>query len=287
MYPQDTCNEAQFSTPSKTKKPRVATANKASPEKRLRRFRPHPPQSFHDIYHRATTQRFYVLSRTRRGTPDLPEEVVELTGSTGNVYTVVVAPRPTCDCPHARKGHQCKHVVYVLAKVLRARYQLVYQLALLSEELREIFAGAPPAAAAGKGGEGGEGSADGDGQGGEGGGNRKPVDGDCPICFCELKGEPIVWCRAACGQNIHKGCFETWAVTKRRQGWKAEVTCPYCRSVWEGDEDMVRTIEKKGERNEEGYFNVASQLGISTVRDYSTYSPWWSGHSSSYRRRYY
>jgi hypothetical protein len=25
----------------------------------------------------------------------------------------------------------------------------------------------------------------------------------------------LVWCRAACGQNVHKGCFETWAATKK------------------------------------------------------------------------
>jgi hypothetical protein len=155
--------------------------------------------------------------------------------------------------------------VYVLARVLRAKYEHVYQLALLSGELREVFEGAPPVA--GDDGDGGAGPA------GGGGGKRKAVDGDCPICFCEMDegegGEPVVWCRAACGQNVHKGCFETWAATKRRQagaGGNAEVTCPYCRSVWEGDEDMIKTIRKDGKRNKEGYVNVAFQLGISTDR---------------------
>lgn len=228
------------------------------------RFRPCPPRSFDEIYRRATTQRFYVLTRTRCGTPECPEEVVELTGSTGNIYTVVVARQPTCDCPHALAGNQCKHVLYVLSRVLRAPFEYVYQLALLSSELREIFANAPPPPPA-SGEEEGGGSGDGDGR-------RKPVEGDCPICFCEMEaegGEPVVWCRAACGQNIHKGCFETWAATKRRQaagGGKAEVTCPYCRSVWEGDGDMIKKIERNGVRNAEGYVNVASQLGISTER---------------------
>jgi hypothetical protein len=183
-----------------------------------------------------------------------------MTGSTGNIYTVVITRQPRCDCPHAREGNQCKHVLYVLSRVLHAKWEYVYQLALLSEELREIFRDAPPPAS------------DGDGGGG-GDGRRKPVEGDCPICFCEMEasgGEPVVWCRAACGQNIHKACFETWAATKRRQGAgggaNGEVTCPYCRSVWEGDEDMIRTIEKKGKRNAEGYVNVASQLGISRQR---------------------
>lgn len=277
-----TWNDTDPATPPK--KSRGGTRG-APTEKRLRKFRPCPPRSFDEIYRRATTQRFYVLTRTRCGTPECPEEVVELTGSTGNIYTVVVARQPTCDCPHALAGNQCKHVLYVLSRVLRAPFEYVYQLALLSSELREIFANAPPPPPA-SGEEEGGGSGDGDGR-------RKPVEGDCPICFCEMEaegGEAVVWCRAACGQNIHKGCFETWAATKRRQaagGGKAEVTCPYCRSVWEGDEDVIKKIERNGVRNAEGYVNVASQLGISTERDYSTYSRWWSGHPSSYRRGYY
>lgn len=287
-------HDGDTQSPPIPKKARKAMPTTAPKEKRLRRhathphiptavlitnnpplrtrFRPEPPKSFHELYHRATTQRFYVLSRARGGTPDCPEETVELTGSTGNIYTVLVAPQPRCDCPYAARdggGHQCKHVVYVLAKVLRARFEYVYQLALLSAELREIFAGAPPVLASGDGGDGGDG-----GDAGNGGGRRKPVEGDCPICFCEMEAkgtgaESVVWCRAACGQNVHKGCFETWAATKRRQpggGGNGEVTCPYCRSVWEGDAEMVKTIERSGKPNAEGYVNVASQLGISTQR---------------------
>ncbi|AEO54530.1 hypothetical protein MYCTH_2297186 [Thermothelomyces thermophilus ATCC 42464] len=253
------------------------------------RYRPQPPKSFHDLYLRATTQRFYVLSRVRRGKrrplatsssgPDGGaaeeeqeeeeelSETVELTGSTGNIYTVTISRQPTCDCPHARKGNQCKHVVYVLARVLRAKFDYVYQLALLGSEVREILDGAPPPS--------GEGGPDSDGRE-EGKGKRKPVEGDCPICFCEMGesegAEPVVWCRAACGQNVHKACFETWAATKRRQASSGgdEVTCPYCRSAWEGDEDMLKTIRRDGKRNADGYINVASQLGISTQRGESS-----------------
>lgn len=60
-----------------------------------------------------------------------------------------------------------------------------------------------------------------------------------------------------------------WASTKRQAvqfGARAEVTCPYCRSVWEGDDDMVKKIKKTGKPNLEGYVNVADQLGISTIR---------------------
>ncbi|KAK3363225.1 hypothetical protein B0T25DRAFT_32983 [Lasiosphaeria hispida] len=231
----------------------------------LSRFRSQPPKAFAEIYSRATTQRFYVLSRTRGGTSDCPSEEVEMTGSTGNIYTVTIDREPTCSCPMGAQRQHCKHIVYVMARVLRAKFEHVYQLALLSDELREIFARAPPIQ-------------DKDAEIGGGHGKRKEVDGDCPICFEEMKaggGEALVWCRAACGQNVHKACFEMWAKTKR-QG-QATVTCPYCRSLWEEDNDMVKKIEK-GNTNVEGYVNVADRLGISTRRDYSTYSTWWPGH---------
>ncbi|KAK1750304.1 SWIM zinc finger protein [Echria macrotheca] len=278
----DSSSKQQTVEPSKspTKKPKTQATEGVTTEKRLRRFRPKPPQSFAEVFDRATTQRFYVLSRKRGGTPDVPEETVEVTGSTGNIYTVVIARQPCCNCPQGAAGNQCKHILYVLSRVLRAKHEYVYQLALLSSELQEIFAGAPPIED-----EGTEAAGGGDKR-------RKPLEGDCPICFCEMEpeGEAIVWCKAACGQNIHKGCFEMWAATKRQQGgWgeRVEVTCPYCRSVWEGDDDMVKKIKNTGERNEEGYVNIAEQLGISTERDLSIYSRWWSGHPEAYRRRRY
>ena len=139
----------------------------------------------------------------------------------------------------------------VMKKVLNAPFALAYQLALLSSELRDIFAAAPPIVTPG-----GSGSQDSD--------KRKPVEGDCPICFSELgdEKESVVWCRAACGQNIHQECFETWAKTKT----SGDVTCPMCRSVWEGDPSMVKRVEKSRGSTSEGYINVAAQLGISQRR---------------------
>ncbi|KAK3336336.1 SWIM zinc finger protein [Cercophora scortea] len=256
--------------PTTSKKEKKIKTEKSAPsEKRLRRFRPHPPQPFADIYDRATSQRFYVLSRTPGGTADCPEETVELTGSTGNIYTVEIAQRPTCDCPHSLKGNQCKHVVYVLARVLRAKFGYTYQLALLSTELQDIFARAPAAPAAPAAADDADSKSN----------NRKPVDGDCPICLSEMEpegggGEAVVWCRAACGQNIHKHCFEMWATTKRQQGAEAKVTCPSCRSLWEGDQDMVKEINKAQGRISEGYVNVADQVGVSPHREFSYYSRW-------------
>ena len=159
----------------------------------LLRFRPKAPSSFQAVYERATTQRFFLLSRTRCGTPDCPEEQFELTGSTGNIYRVHIQKQPTCDCPHGRASNQCKHIVWCLKSILRAPDAHVYQLALLSSELCDIFAKAPA-------------PADESGTSPDKDKNRKPIDGDCPICFEEMRAgdaeEPLVWCKAACGQNI-------------------------------------------------------------------------------------
>lgn len=231
-------------------------------EKRLRRWRAHAPSAYRDVRERALTQRMFVLDRQRaESDPESPSETISLAGTTGNIYTITVDKVPTCDCPHARKGNQCKHIVYVLSRVLRAPAELEYQLAFLSSELKDIFARAPPLPSE---------TARND----EKDGNRKPVEGECPICcndFDPKSSESIVYCKAACGNNIHKDCFGQWAATKTGQ----TITCPFCRSPWQGDEDQLKLIARSGSRNADGYVNVASQLGLSGRRDYSTYNSCW------------
>lgn len=100
---------------SGSRKRKASNAAEGSPstEKRLRVYRAAAPKAFHDIFERALSQRFYVIGRSRGGTAVCPEETFEVTGSTGNIYTVIVKQQPTCNCPHARKGNQCKHVIFV------------------------------------------------------------------------------------------------------------------------------------------------------------------------------
>ncbi|KJZ76170.1 hypothetical protein HIM_04626 [Hirsutella minnesotensis 3608] len=109
-----------------------------------------------------------------------------------------------------------------------------------------------------------------------GGGKRKPIEGDCPICFCELEAASpgsAVWCRAACGQNLHRECFDMWARTK-----KGQVTCPFCRSAWAEDPAMPSRVRMDRAAVSEGYANVADQLGMSGIRDTSSYSLWYGYH---------
>ncbi|RYP07330.1 hypothetical protein DL764_002582 [Monosporascus ibericus] len=239
-------------------KKRVAkTARDQAEEKRLRRFRPKPTKDFQVVYDRATSQRFYVLGRSRAGTDDQsPEELIEMTGSTGNIYYVHISQLPTCTCPHATKGNQCKHMIYVMARVLRARFDLVYQLALLPSELREIFSHAPPIEISDKH----------NAKERQEEKNRKAIDGDCPICFTPFEDrDDTVYCRAQCGQNMHTECFEMWAATKRASA-RDRVTCPMCRAPWQGDDDVVKKLHNRGVIGDEGYVNVAGQLGISRMR---------------------
>ncbi|KAL9592237.1 MAG: hypothetical protein Q9179_006917 [Wetmoreana sp. 5 TL-2023] len=243
----------------KNKKLKVAGTDD---EKRLRGFRSRAPQSYQLKLERALSQRMFVVGRTRGGTEEVPEELVEMAGTTGNIYSITIGLEPKCTCPDNKKGNQCKHIVYVLHNVLKAPEHLQYQLAFLSSELRDILSQAPLPTVSAKDASSEEPS------------NRKPIEGDCPICYTEFdaENEDIVWCKAACGNNIHKQCFEQWA---RSQTRKADVRCVYCRTSWQQDEVSMENIKKGGEVNEEGYVNVGGQLGLSPIRDTSTYhQPW-------------
>ncbi len=163
-----------------------------------------------------------------------------MAGTTGNIYSITINQVPSCTCPDNQKGNQCKHIVYVsptppsnppsnpptspqltpplhpqvLHNVLKAPPHLQYQLALLAPELRSIFASAPTPTSSTSA------SASPDTPS-----NRKEISGDCPICFTEFEpeSEEIVWCKAACGNNIHRTCFEQWA---KSQAGK-EIRCVY------------------------------------------------------------
>ncbi|KAJ9601883.1 hypothetical protein H2200_013632 [Cladophialophora chaetospira] len=248
-----------LATPTKSK----GTRPKKSPshgheEKRLRRVRTKPPASFLTKLERAQTQRMIVLGRKRRDVAGAPAEDIDVVGSTGNIYTVTVSHVPSCTCPDSVKGNECKHKVYALHTVLKAPSHLQYQLALLTSELEEIFASAPPLptdlAEDSK-------------------GNRKPTDGECPICYMDLDEEhnKLVWCKAQCGHNLHKSCFDQWA--KSQSG--TQVRCVYCRTPWETEISDIEAVKKSGEQSEDGYVNVAEQFGISRARDYTGYyQPW-------------
>jgi hypothetical protein len=98
------------------KSPRKKRSKGEEPdEKRLRRFRQKPPQSYLERLARARTQRMFLIERNRTLSSDglHEEETLDIAGSTGNVYQVTISKVPNCSCPDSRKGNHCKHIVYV------------------------------------------------------------------------------------------------------------------------------------------------------------------------------
>ncbi|RHZ59324.1 hypothetical protein Glove_364g8 [Diversispora epigaea] len=247
---------------------------KQEEEKRLARFRTTCSSATKDRIGRAVSQRMYMIDRTEIN--DLHQEFTVL-GSIGNVYTVVITKVPSCSCPDFQKGNLCKHVLFIYLKVLRVDRQsnLIYQKALLSDELKSIFDNAAPdptVLASKKVQEQYAAISSGSQPAEEANDKRRPIDGDCPICYESLdEKENLVWCKNGCGNNLHKDCFSQW---KKSKSAYDKVTCVYCRIEWEE--------EKSGEpTNEEGYINLAEAQGMSSKRDTSTY------HYNRYRYRRY
>ncbi|KAH8821202.1 putative RING finger domain protein [Xylogone sp. PMI_703] len=277
---------AGITTPKakRTKKANLSpskTSPSAGEEKRLRRHRTHAPITYIERYGRAVSQRMFLIDRNRRlhRSGEYEEEVFDIAGTTGNIYQVTITKEPHCTCPDAEKGNQCKHIIYVLVNVLKVKEPLSFQLAFLSTELATIFAEAPvtPQSLTSTQAE----------EAKEGGATRKPIEGDCPICMMEMETqEEIVWCQGACGNNVHKNCFQQWAKTKT-----GEVKCVYCRTPWVAEKGDLKSLAKSGDAliNEEGYVNIASELGISGIRDTSSYhySSRGYGGSRRYRRSYW
>lgn len=141
-----------------------------------------------------------------------------------------------------------KPVLYVLQNVFRAPEDLKQQNAFLTSELKDLFSNASPLPSSP--------AAEEDFDG-----NRKPIEGDCPICFMEFEeDEELVWCRAACGNNIHKACLNQWI--------DRNSTCPFCRAQWQSAATPVRTQKMKmakvdldgADWGTGGYRNVRAQL---------------------------
>ncbi|KAI0819496.1 hypothetical protein BC628DRAFT_1016088 [Trametes gibbosa] len=266
------------STPLPAKKPpakrqrKVKDSSAPVPEKRGAIFKKACPQNILDRVTRGMTQRFFMIDRRRQGT-ELREEFSVL-GSTGNVYTVVIDKKPSCDCPDALKGNHCKHILFIFLRVLQVAQtsSYWYQKALLTTELEVIFAEAPRAPATiaherirnayaqatGK-------AAPSSSQ--KAGKKRLPKEeDDCPICYesmHKIAETLLVFCEE-CGNGLHNVCFQQWA-----KAAKGAVTCVFCRAEW-----TAPTAAGKGKGKgvtREGYVNLADVAGVSPARDTSSY----------------
>ncbi|OLP84409.1 hypothetical protein AK812_SmicGene34728 [Symbiodinium microadriaticum] len=100
-------------------KPAERCRGQAAPkEVRQANFRRQPSIATCDRIDRALEQRLYLLKleRHRAGAGGL----FHVLGSTGNVYTVNVGTKPSCDCPDFLKGRgPCKHILFIWLRVLQ------------------------------------------------------------------------------------------------------------------------------------------------------------------------
>ncbi|KAJ7602834.1 hypothetical protein FB45DRAFT_964746 [Roridomyces roridus] len=189
------------------------------------------------------TQEIFLLERNR--VEGELKEVFKVVGSTGNIYTVTVQSKSSCDCPDAKKcPNVCKHILFIYVKVLQVPLSsnLWYQKGFFKSELETIFAIAPLntpnaalpeprilkayAIATGKIAHPSSSEAM------DCTGNcHLPGEGDdCPICFERMHGigtNKLVFCEA-CGRAVHKECFKEWKKHKPQSALK----CLYCMKRW-------------------------------------------------------
>jgi len=255
----------------------VATAKK-KPETRLKRYRKSCPIAVQQRIDRARTQRMFLITKDDDANMETLTCNFVVLGSTGNVYNVAIQRVPHCTCPDHARGNLCKHILFVLLKVmaLPPHSSLVYQAAWTENELTEMFQGmreryrhvsgsvlansavrdgyaklsrgenlddkVPPDSA---------------------GVARRTDEEDCPICFDALGSEAnTTYCRAQCGANFHQGCIRHWL-----QQHRTKPTCPMCRGPWEQGESPGG----KRKAPSEGYTNLGRFSGQSPDRDTSTY----------------
>jgi hypothetical protein len=264
-------DDSQFDTP----KPKIPTKKERKPNKTSKTKKPNATEKrggarFRSVasaktstrLQRAVSQRMYVVDKRKLSDTSMEYRVL---GSTGNLYKIVMGPSPSCNCPDAMKGNNpCKHSLFVRIKVLKIddNDPMMWQVGYTDEELKKVFAtdllgdhvvsqkvrdllkGSDIESAQDEG--------------------RKAISAEdsCAICYDSLsEAEALVWCRGGCGNNVHKACFAIWSQNCHRGG--VGVTCVYCRAPW--------TNAAAAGTNKEGYVNMAAAVGLSQVRDVSTY----------------
>jgi len=160
---------------------------------------------------RALSQRLYSLWR------DAETETYRIMGSTGTTYAVGVGDGCYCSCPdHRLRNVVCKHICFVLIKVLRleAGDPRLSCLGLPDDEIRRIVNGLaplppPPQRAKAR----------------APAARRDYLGLACAICMDDMQGhENIVYCEWSCGQSVHAECQQRWLLRNS--------TCVCCRAEW-------------------------------------------------------
>jgi len=107
-----------------------SSSSEEEEETRLRRFRNRPTIKIQDRIDRALEQQMFLISK--QGDEECHANLkctFVVLGSTGNVYDVIIQRVPHCTCPDHANGNLCKHILFVLLKVMRVPSDslLIYQ----------------------------------------------------------------------------------------------------------------------------------------------------------------
>lgn len=188
---------------------------------------------------RGTTQNLFLVE-TILSQKEYEREYV-IMGFTGNVYNVLITNSPTCTCPDfTTRGRRCKHIYFVLIKIMKVDSDNEDQEEYDSDELLEMFSNIPNIT------------------------NNLVVDDHkkqtykklvknnktkkvevdqretddlCPICLDDLEnGEDLDYCKYSCGKPVHKVCYGMWIKTK------ATNNCIYCRASWTGMDKETKYV---------------------------------------------
>lgn len=213
-------------------------------EKRLASYVARPSKAISERIERAFEHRLYLIAKKPMvgDDPDLPSACkFVVLGNTGFVYSVRLDLRPSCTCPDFkfRRGNTCKHILFVMLRVLKLHVgdPRAWQKALLKSELHELLrlsSANDEAAMASHAVRARYTEIPGSSPRKEEEEKRvqRDLEGDCPVCYESLEGakEDVVFCRV-CGNNVHRDCFIRWSSSKRA----GTVTCVYCRAPWEDE----------------------------------------------------
>ncbi|EST07491.1 Zinc finger, RING-type [Kalmanozyma brasiliensis GHG001] len=226
---------------------------------------------------KVSLERMYLIHRFRA--PGYDREEFDVSGSTGNVYKVVLDRQVDCSCMDFRLRRQvCKHMLFVYIKVLRLKGHLpVYtQVRLSAEDLERVFEEAllnpleqavakPDLRKAWETAVGyqpnDEEQASGSGVTEEStapeGKRMLPEEGDvCGVCYEDLEPgsvEGLEFCLASCGRPTHTDCLATWFKTR---GY--DHTCIWCRAKWQ---ESSHSQQKVDDRKAHGYGIGVSRRG--------------------------
>eukprot|EP00775_Hariotina_reticulata_P009934 gene9934-10089_t len=128
--------------PKKQKQKKQPEEKRTDEAGRTVRFSAQPSQAVYTRIQRAlpgSAHRMFLISTKElaaSGAEGGRSQEFTVLGATGNVYTVVVGRHPHCTCPDHARGNLCKHILFVMLRVLKLNINnpLVWQKALLTKE---------------------------------------------------------------------------------------------------------------------------------------------------------